>query len=175
MAGYFDLPCVARARLGPSYPTAKCEIGLMSSSVFIFYIFHQFNYISATKLRRLIAYSSLTRKHFFFFKKKVQMKRPCRGKGGSRTSRCGGSHPARPGLVPAPSPAWKCASTQPALSWAGRLAGFQAQEPLLPPRVASGAVGLWLCGSVLHSFSPGARNPPGRSLCCIKAAFFSAS
>lgn len=78
MAGHFDLPCVARARLGPSYPTAKCEIGLMSSSFFIFYIFHQFNYISATKLWRLIAYSSWTRKHL---KKKKRLKYPCRGKG----------------------------------------------------------------------------------------------
>lgn len=28
------------------------------------------------------------------------MKRPCRGKGGSRTSWCGGSHPARPWACP---------------------------------------------------------------------------
>lgn len=76
MAGHFDLPCVAGARLGPGYPTAKCEIGLMSSSFFIFYIFHQFNYISATKLWRLIAYSSFTRKHFFL---KGAMKYPCGG------------------------------------------------------------------------------------------------
>lgn len=78
MAGHFDLLCVARARLGPSYPTAKCEIGLMSSSFFIFYIFRQFNYISATKLWRLIAYSSWTRKHFFF---KGANERPPQGEG----------------------------------------------------------------------------------------------
>lgn len=65
-------------RLGPSYPTAKCEISLMSSPFSIFYIFHQFNYISATKLQRLIAYSSLTRKHFF---KKVRMKISLLGEG----------------------------------------------------------------------------------------------
>lgn len=74
MAVHFDLCCVARARLGPSHPSAKCEIGLMSSPFFIFYIFHQFNYISATKLWSFIAYSSLTRKHLKKKKKKVWMK-----------------------------------------------------------------------------------------------------
>lgn len=76
---------MARARLGPSYPTAKCEISLMSSPFFIFYIFHQFNYISATKLQRLIAYSSLTRKHL---KKKVRMKYPYGGKAWGQVGGC---------------------------------------------------------------------------------------
>lgn len=59
----FDLCCVARAWLWLGHPSAKCEIGLMSSPFFTLYIFHCLNYISATKPQLFIAYSSLTRKH----------------------------------------------------------------------------------------------------------------